>query len=789
MIRLKLLKKNKKLLIVISSIFLLILITIITDVSINRKKSILSNIRFSGVYTDCNNKLIGIYLTPDQSFRMYKSITEYPPDFIEALLLQEDRRFYLHNGINFPSLFRSFVDTYIKKTRRIGGSTITMQVAKLKYHLYTKNITGKIKQIFLARRLELIYSKQDILDAYVNLAPCGKNIEGFETASQYFFNKSIKQLEFSEKLMLCVLPQNPNKRCPSVNSIPEDLMNARGRLFDAWVESHPDDAELSDFINYAPYVICKFPQDAPHFTRELELNRNEISFYGKANAVKTTLDYSLNKFVKEQLELYIKKNQIIGINNASVLLVDTSDMSVKAYVGSAGFYNDAILGQVDGVISKRSPGSTLKPFIYALAMEQGIIHYDTMLKDTPSSFSEYTPDNYGNTFKGPIKAWYALTQSRNIPAVSLARQIKDPDLYDFLQKAGISELKEKDSYGLSIVLGSADVSSMELCSLYSVFLNEGYQYEINKTYPLKKKEPGLATKLLTPESSYIVKRILFQNPSPYDSRPKDSQGFEIGYKTGTSIGFKDCWSAGYFGQYVMCVWIGNFNGEGNNSFLGRTAAAPLFFNIADGMIDRGYVTYTPDVMLDTVKKIKVCSVSGDICNDSCPYTEETYFIPGVSPITKCKIHRKINVDTRTGYRTDETDKPYVKTVVREYWPSDLMELFKQAGLPRMVPPDYPPDEENKMIQNGYPPEITSPLNYTEYVFDLAKPSRNIIVLSAIADANAKELFWFYDASFIGRTKPGEKFEWRPNPGEYDITVIDDKGRSSSRKLVIHSILN
>lgn len=787
MTKLKLKKLNKRLIITVCSIFLILLTVIITDVCISRKNGILSNIRFSGSYSDCNGTLIAIYLTPDEKFRMYKNVSEYPTDFIEALLLQEDRRFYIHHGINIPSLFRSFIDTYIKKTRRIGGSTITMQVAKLKYNLYTKTIPGKLKQIFLAMRLELIYSKQEILDAYVNLAPCGKNIEGFETASQYFFNKSIKQLELSEKLMLCVLPQNPIKRCPSINNFPPDLINARHRLFDFWIEKHPEDTELYEFMNHAPYLTCSFPQAAPHFTRELELSREEKSFYGYAGCSKTTLDLSIQNFVKNQLELYVNKNKIIGINNASALLLDTSDMTVKAYIGSAGFYNDAILGQVDGVTAKRSPGSTLKPFIYALAMEQGIIHYDTMLKDTPSSFSEYTPDNYGNTFKGPIKAWYALTQSRNIPAVNLARKIKNPDLYDFLQNAEISELKEKDTYGLSIVLGSADVSSLELCSLYSVFLNDGIQYKINQTYPLKQKNDANGNKLLTSQSAYIVKNILFKNPSPYDIQQKNSKGFEIGYKTGTSIGFRDCWAVGYCGQYVLCIWIGNFDGVGNNSFLGRTAAAPLFFNILEGLKDRGYVKYTPNIMPDGVTIIKVCSVSGDICNDDCPYSEETYFIPGVSPINKCKIHRKINIDTRTGYRTDETDKPYVKTVVREYWPSDLMDLFTQAGLPRLVPPDYPPENTDYAIQNGYPPEITSPLNYTEYVFDMDKPSRNVIILNAIADGNAKELFWFHEASFIARTKPGEKYEWHPEPGVYDLTVIDDKGRSAGRKLKITTV--
>jgi penicillin-binding protein 1C len=781
--RLKFKRPSKKTLIVLLSILAFIVIAVSIDVGVNRKIGILNGTRFSGAYTDVNGKLLGVYLTPDDTFRVYKSITEYPPEFIEAILLQEDKRFYVHNGINFASLMRSFTETYIKRGRRIGGSTITMQVAKLKYGLYTKNIWGKLKQIFLALRLDFIYSKQDILDAYVNLAPCGKNIEGFETASQYFFHKSVGELSLSEILMLCVLPQNPNKRCPSLTYVPPELLDARVRLFNTWIEDHPKDKELLSFLEVNPALECSFPQYSPHFTRVIELSRDEKSFYGKAGPVQTTLDFTMNEFIRELLESYVRKNQDIGINNASAVLIDSSTMSVQAYVGSAGFYNDEILGQVDGIISKRSPGSTLKPFIYALAMEQGIIHYDTMLKDSPSSFSEYSPDNYGNTFMGPVKAWYALVQSRNIPAVNLAGQIKNPDLYEFMENAGITELKDRDTYGLSIVLGSADVSALELCSLYSVFLNGGVQYPLNNTFPLKPKEAGFGKKLLTPQSTYIVKQILFKNPRPDKSEADYEEGFEVGYKTGTSVGFKDCWAVGFFGKYILCVWIGNFDGLGNNSFLGRTAAAPLFFNMVDAITSRGYVDYTLNKMPEGVQKVKVCSVSGDICNDDCPYEEETYFIPGVSPITKCKIHRKINIDTRTGYRTDETDAPYVKTVVREYWPSDLMALFKQAGLPRIVPPDYPP-EDSKISDRGFPPEITSPLKNVEYVFDQTTPSRNVIILSANADASSKELFWFNGDAFIGKSKPGEKMEWRPKPGAYDIIVLDDKGRSSSRNLNI-----
>ena len=237
----------------------------------------------------------------------------------------------------------------------------------------------------------------------------------------------------------------------------------------------------------------------------------------------------------------------------------------------------------------------------------------------------------------------------------------------------------------------------------------------------------------------------------------------------------------------MCVWIGNFDGLGNNAFLGRSAAAPLFFAIADSMIASSRVGVSLKFPPEGVTKIRVCSVSGAVPTDDCPHTEEAWFIPGVSPIAKCRIHRKITIDTRSGYRTDETGKPYCKEVVREFWPSDLQALFAEAGLPRLSPPDYPPEQSKSgLYKSGYPPEIRSPLKHTEYVFRSSDPARSTIVLSASADADTKELFWFSGASFICKSAPGEKYEWRPSPGIYELTVADGKGRSDSCTVKIRS---
>lgn len=756
------------------------LIVFFIDFNTARSRGILYGTDFSGAYSDKNGILLKVYLTDDESYRIYKSVSEYPPDFLEALLLQEDKRFFLHHGVNPVSLIRAGWETYVKRSKRVGASTITMQTAKLKYKLYTKNPAGKLIQIILALRLELLFSKQEILDAYVNLAPCGKNIEGFEAASRYFFAQPIEKTDFSQRLMLCVLPQDPVRRCPRPDAVPGELMAARLRLFDRWVREHPEYEESRAFMQNRPRLHCAFPEKALHFTRMLE-SSSKIQKGQRRTVLRTSVDMRLQNITEQTLQLYVRQKQGIGITNAAALLIDWETMETRAAAGSAGFYNNAILGQIDANISKRSPGSLLKPFIYALALDQGLIHYGTMLKDTPSAFSEYMPDNYGNTFKGPLKAWNALTQSRNIPAVELARKIHKPDLYDLLVLAGVSGLKHKDSYGLSIVLGSADLSPFELAGLYAALKNGGLQYPI-QTVTVKRGRAGQAEarRLFSEEAAFIVCKMLEQNPPPEDMQSSDFAGMRIGYKTGTSIGFKDCWTVGFFGQYVLCIWVGNFDGTGNNAFLGRTAAAPLFFNIAGRIHSAGFCRNVTDYIPENVKQTDVCAVSGALPNGDCPDTEKAWFIPGVSPITKCRIHRTVTVDTRTGYRTDERDKSYCKTLVREFWPSDLMKLFAEAGLPRLVPPDYPDTNKKSGIKGpGFPPEIVSPLKNTVYIFRSGTPEKNVLILNAVADADTPELFWFAGSSFIARCVPSEPYEWKPLPGVYELTVADSRGRSDS----------
>lgn len=726
-------KKIRVLLIIICSIALSLFL-----LKVCGRKTVLQGIDFSDAYLDRNGELLKVYLTKDEKYRIFSPLSNFTNEFISAVLEQEDKRFYQHNGINFPSLVRAFTETYIKKTRTIGGSTITMQTAKLLYKINTKNIFGKLSQIFLALYLEYKFSKNEILEAYLNLVSCGRNIEGFYAGGIYFFGKEISALTMDQIIMLCVLPQNPQKRCPSKNCFPDDLLNAMNRL-----------GESLNCPNYiAPEIKCFFPENAKHFTRFLHLNSTEKSITQK----KVSIDLSLQNILEKNIHGTKE-------NNCAAILLNAKSMEIEAYVGSKDFWNKEISGQVDGIISRRSPGSALKPFVYALAMDQGVIHSDSLLADTPTSFGNYSPDNYEGNFKGPISARDALLNSQNIPAVYL-ESIINPDVYDFLNFGEIKNLKDKNFYGVSIALGTVEISPLEMASLYAMILNDGTKRKI-KYFP-NEKTVDENKSFLSKESCFITKKILEENTPPIE-RKSLANKVPLGFKTGTSYRFRDAWTVGFFADYVLCVWIGNFNGK-DGYFIGRQNAAPLFTEIADEIILEKKLMnkINSEKVLEDVSIIDVCSISGAIPNENCLSTKKAYFIPGVSPINKCSVHRMIS----------ENGKNYVA----EFWRSDFLELFEKAGLPRT----------NAKIDRQYrtnPPQIQSPLADTEYFVD--KNNRDSIILQADADYGVENLFWFIDNQLIAKTKPNEKYQWKAECGKYTLTVVDSNGMGNSRALVVY----
>lgn len=747
-------------------------------------QELLGTMDFSQVVYDRNKQVLRITLSGDDKFRIYSHLNSTGPMIKKAVLLKEDQYFYFHPGINPVSIVRAFIKTYLTSDKKLGGSTISMQVVRLLYDMKTRTIWGKLKQIFRALYLELYYSKNDILEAYINIAPCGGNIEGFAAAASIYFGKELYDITLQEALFLAVLPQSPSSFIPMTQTVQGNLTEARQRLFSKWEEEHPKTTVHSAHSNMPLNIQYCVPFYAPHFTTGL------LGKYTKKDKIYSTLDLKLQKTVTRLTKRYIQRKKMLGVNNAAVLLVDADNMQILASLGSADFFNEEIQGQVDGTRARRSPGSTLKPFIYALSMEQGLIHPMTMLKDSPTSFSAYSPDNYERDFKGPIKAWEALITSRNIPAVYLASIIKEPDLYDFLYKSGLGNLKEKDYYGLSIVLGSAEFSMQELVTLYGIISNNGTYSNLKDTFYREENISNHPIKMLSEEVCFLIKNILRKNPRPsaINSISNENTNGPVAYKTGTSIGFKDCWSIGMFDSYILAVWLGNFDGYGNPVFNGRYLATPLLFEIIDSIlpeIKKEKRDYEIDFLPETVKRIEVCAISGQLPHPYCAYRVNTLYIPGKSPIHKCDICREIYVDTTTGFRTFKQQGRHIIKRVCEFWPTDLLMLFRKAGIPRKTPPVFDPHENLDLLSNsGIPPKIVSPLKDTEYILSQDDESFNNLPLKAIVDADVEEIYWFVDEMYIGKANPDETQFWSLKPGTFQIGITDDHGRSDSRTVRI-----
>jgi len=719
-------------------------------------------------------ELLRLTLAADGQYRLWVSLEDMPRRLPAAVILYEDRWFYRHPGVNPVALARAAARDGLGQ-RRMGASTITMQLARRVYRLDTRTALGKMRQIALALWLEMRYSKHDILEAYLNLAPYGRNIEGVGAASLIYFTTPVARLSVPQLITLAVIPQNPRERRPRpAVTVSPALDDARRRLWMRWLVREPDDARFSGGIAAVPAQSPEqLPFLAPHLTDAL--------LRETAGDVHTTLDLSQQRTVERMVHTYISGQSALGIRNCGALLLEvTGDRAlVRAYVGSFDYRDADIDGQVNAVTAKRSPGSTLKPFVYALALDQGLLHPRTILKDVPTAFGPFSPENFDGRFVGPIAAEDALIRSRNVPAVAVASQLSRPGLYDFLKTAGVSRLQGERHYGLALALGGGEVSMEELGRLYALLLNGG------RLPALQSNAAAVALpgdRLLSEEASFIVLDMLKKNPRPDTGLPADPS---VAWKTGTSWGFHDAWSVAVFGRYVLVVWIGNFDNSGNPAFIGVQAAAPLLFRIVDALRSQGQdAGEIAREMPANVARVDVCAASGDLPNAACPQTVATWYIPGKSPIRLSNLHRLVYLDA-AGRRVCGPGVG-VREEIYEFWTSDMLRLFREAGMPRRVAPPAPPCGGGDSGDDREGPRIVSPVRglvYTQRVNRLAPLS-----LRADAAAGTEAIYWFAGKVYLGRAPFGEGLAWvPPQPGQYSLRAVDDRGAADTRELVVELV--
>lgn len=736
---------------------------------------------------DRQGELLRLTLAADQRYRQWAPLDEIPPILVDAVLLHEDAWFRAHPGVNPFSLVRGAWTTYVSGQAIVGGSTITMQLARLRWRLETRNVRGKLVQALRALQLELFHSKDEILEAYLNLAPYGGNIEGVAAASRIYFDKPPGELTLAEAMTLAVLPQSPSRRGRLVRAedgeayLGAGLAAARQRLYARWRKAYGA-SEADDALMALPFRLRsprRLPFAAPHFTDRVLIEQS-LSATRPAE-LRTTLDLRLQRLVETRVQQHLQQTRTRGLRNAAVMLVDTRDMGVRALVGSADFFDAGIHGQVNGTAAKRSPGSTLKPFIYTLALDQGVLHPATVLRDVPTAFGPYTPENFDGGFAGPVTATQALGRSRNIPAVWVAANLQRPGLYDFLRDAGVRDLASEQHYGLALVLGGGEVTMEELVRMYALLNHNG------RLRPLRWRESdpeAVGTALASPEAAWITRDMLRAIPRPDGMAASDQSELPVAWKTGTSWAFRDAWTAGLAGPYALVVWMGNFDGRGNPALIGVDAAAPLFFDLVDALRAARVPLAEPDLRLPArLARVEVCLADGGLPGAHCPARGQTWFIPGVSPIRPSRIHRAVNLDLDTGrVRCEPFDPATMRQEIHEFWPSDLARVFARAGMPRRRPPPGA-DCQGARTWQGVPPQITSPWRGTRYALRLERQDDPGIPLAATLSADARRLYWFADGAYIGQSTGESSIAWRPRrAGRVTLSVTDDLGRSHSRDI-------
>lgn len=725
---------------------------------------------------DRNGKTIHLSLTQDEKYRVWTPTAQINEKFTKTILDKEDRYFFYHFGVNPVSLFRSTL-TYLKGEKGPGASTISMQLARLYFKLKTRSIAGKLKQILYASLLELTLSKDEILEAYLNLIPMGKNIEGIETAANFYFRSSSHSLSEIDIAFFSLLPQAPERMSLFQKG---KLKSISAKMTKIYPDFSKDEIEY-----YLKSLSLSFhtPFQAPHFVQRILAERKDCK-------IETTLDLKMQNELEALLKDYVRSIKRKGIHNATTLVVNARSGEVLSYIGSKDFFDESIDGQVDGIRARRSPGSILKPFIFAKAFDKGLYLPESVTYDSPLSYR--TPENYDRSYLGPISISNALILSRNIPAVAINHELKEDGLYDFLKLNAIYIPHAKGHYGSSIALGSLELNSMELAKLYALLANNGRVTPLS-LYPQSKKEKKDEVHLIGPEASILVKDILGKHHRPgYQSADyfRHKEG-KVYWKTGTSFGFRDAWSAGIWNDYVIVSWVGDFKSRSNPYLIGSKVAAPLFFRVVD-YLRENTKTKNRDIFhthSSKVSEVAVCTVSGKLPNDHCPRLKTSLFIPGKSPIHRCKTHRKITVNLDESYRTCAEYKGKTKEQVYEYFSTEKIKLYAKFGIKLTLPPKFHPVCKRNALNHiiGEAPRIINPKKGFIYLIEKGRYKMKI-PLHVKADSDVENISWYLDGILQKRQGPEAVSFLDLPPGNYRLQAIDDKGRIDSRLIRVQNTL-
>ncbi|MEA4877841.1 MAG: penicillin-binding protein 1C [Aminobacterium sp.] len=691
----------------------------------------------SRVLLDRTGKTFYVGLSPESEWCIpipYEQMSPWLPQIAVAI---EDRKFWSHHGVDFQAIIRAALQNIKAKRVVSGASTITSQVIRLS-NPRPRTILVKAAEFLQAMKLEQGVSKKDILEIYLNRAPFGSNIRGVEAASRMWFGKPASSLSVEEAALLIGMLRGPSLYRPDRN--PQRAKTLRDSILNSLVEQRIISEEKCIEGKKAPLPERSFdmPAMAFHFAHEV---LQKVT----SSRIETTLDVELQNQIEHTLQRTL--NTLPSSITGAALLIHNPTGNILAYVGNGRFGTRQSGSWIDCCQALRSPGSALKPFAYLEAFSRGILTPSSLLADTPLSFGGLSPRNFDLRYRGPVSARQALAQSLNVPAVRVLREVGGETLLQTLRSAGITSLNEDTLYyGDSLILGGCETTVMQMALAYETIANLGIQRPLQM---IKGSTPSYEKRIFDEASSFLIADILKDQTRllPMRREALVDQNMNIAFKTGTSYGLRDAWTAAYTPEYTIVVWFGDPAGFPNPVLTGLKLAAPTAIEMLSWATQNKIKWYAPPSSLG---RRTVCALSGLPPSESCPTHRIDWYIPGISRNDRCSIHQM-----RRG-------EPVI------VWPSELALM----------------SSTRRVYTEDSPITITSPLNNTQFFITPTGGKQKIALRSEGASGF---LFWYIDNQFFGKIKAPKEIFWQLSPGQHNISVMDEKGRSDSITIEVLSL--
>ena len=766
---------------------------------------------------DRRGELLGATVSPSGQWR-FPPGGSLPDKFVRALAAYEDRRFFSHPGVDSGALIRALVQDLRAGSVVSGGSTLSMQTARLARPGRPRSLPEKAVELWLALRLELLHGKRGVLALYAENAPFGGNVVGIEAASFRFFGRPPVSLSWAEAATLAVLPNAPSAANPGRNR--ELLLAKRDRLLETLErrgELKPGDLSLAlaEPLPPEPYPL---PSLAPRVLDLYATDPGRSSADPSAARVRTTIDAALQERGSEIVARRLERLAGEGVHNAACIVARVDTGEVLAYVCQSADSEDGQRSgsEVDLIRAERSSGSLFKPFLYAAAIGAGELSPRSLVPDLPTRYGSYGPENYDNSYTGAVRAEEALARSLNVPFVRLLRSFGIERFHALLLSTGMTTLgRPSADYGLTLIVGGAETTLWEMAGRYAALARTasgtvpppgraGFRLEAaagsDQVFDLGLSARELADRRYRPNPFSRGAAILTLDALTRVARPDEEAAWQdyassrrIAWKTGTSFGNRDAWAVGVDGRYVVGVWTGNATGEGMPALKGSAAAAPILFEVFDLLgpgeaagsesagaapASGGGPSATPGAVF---KEVEVCADSGWAAGPDCPRTETILMPASAKPLPVCPYCESVplSADGLWRVRAEEEAPGSVRIEKRFVLPPAMEWYYRRGHLEYQPLPPWRPgtrpssgDEALAILSPEEGAALYIPIELT------GRPGATVFA-AADRDPNAR-LFWHLDGVYLGSTTGDNRLEVRAAPGPHVLTVVDDGGREVTR---------